>query len=324
MIHFLSPGDPTLPTGGYRYNAQVVAGLRALGERVRVHVVEAAWPDPEEPVVIELPEGEPVVVDELMLCGVQVRGGPTVALLHSPLFREQPRELQGHWRERERQVLSSMELCVATSPLTAQDLGVDAVLIPPGVAPVAPESRCPEPAWEPEVHELLNVASLIPRKGQDVLLAGLRELLAARPQASLRLRILGAEPDPAWAAQLRTLAEGLPVDFLGTRADLGPIYRSAHLLVHLAHFESWGMVLDEALAHDLPVLSTPAGALSRGGVGVMGVPPGDPGAVASALALWLDDPGHRASLRAGARAVRAPDWTATARAWKAALDDLRA
>lgn len=51
-------------------------------------------------------------------------------------------------------------------------------------------------------------------------------------------------------------AAGLPVRFLGGRADVDRFYDAADFLLHPAYSESAGKVLLEALTHGLPVLTT--------------------------------------------------------------------
>ena len=109
---------------------------------------------------------------------------------------------------------------VATSPSTAQDLGVVARIIPPGVEEALVHARVPA---EPDLHELISVGSLIPRKDHRLLLAALARLQRL-PGPAFRMRIFGGDRDPREAATLRALARGLPVSFEGEQADLGPAY----------------------------------------------------------------------------------------------------
>ena len=54
MIHWLSPGDPARRTGGFLYNARMVAGLRDRGHGVRVHRLDGSRLD-AAPVPVERP-----------------------------------------------------------------------------------------------------------------------------------------------------------------------------------------------------------------------------------------------------------------------------
>ena len=83
------------------------------------------------------------------------------------------------------------------------------------------------------------------------------------------------------------------------------------------------MVIDEALANGLPVLSTPAGALARAGDAALRVPPGDVAVLTWALDRWRHDAALRRRSVEAARGFRAPGWEAVALAWKQLLDELR-
>lgn len=308
MVHLLSPGAPGQATGGYRYNDRLVAGLRARGHHVQVHVVDGAWPDPARAVRLRLPPGEPVIADGLLACGVEVEGGPVVVLVHSPLFREQG----PGWLAREQDVLRRAEAVVYTGPQSLSDLGVDGVIVAPGVAPERARRRRTGPGLA-----LLCVASLIPRKGHLVLLEALR-----RAGGGLHLTCVGGDRDPGHAARVRAAAADLPVRFVGERADPTPWYRGADLLVHTAAFEAWGMVIDEALAHGLPVLSTPAGALAAGRPGAQLVPAGDVGQLTAALQAWRDRPALRSAQWGAAWTAHRRGWDAVVSEWEAVLRGL--
>lgn len=94
--------------------------------------------------------------------------------------------------------------------------------------------------------------------------------------------------------------------------DLDTAYADADVLVLASRGETYGMVVSEALAHGLPVIATSAGGIpealgvARDGSrpGVL-VPSGDAGALAGALADWLDDASGRARLRRAASERRA-------------------
>jgi glycosyltransferase involved in cell wall biosynthesis len=78
------------------------------------------------------------------------------------------------------------------------------------------------------------------------------------------------------------------------------------------------MVVTEALARGIPVVAADVGGVREAlgaGAGVL-VPPGDVAALGAALRRWLEDPDHRAALRAAARARRSVlgvlgDWRRT-------------
>jgi len=95
-----------------------------------------------------------------------------------------------------------------------------------------------------------------------------------------------------------------------------PRYDKADIFVLASHFEGYGMVLTEALAHGLPIVSTTGGAAAKTlpDAAALKVPAGDPAALAEALASLLDDGKRRRALAdvAFSYAPNLPDWSETA------------
>lgn len=161
-------------------------------------------------------------------------------------------------------------------------------------APLAPPAR----------HGRLELGAwghLYRLKGADHVLRALARLPAGR----VRLHLAGGEPEPAFAAEVHALARGLDVRFHGPyeAAALGAHPVSAvHAFVSgtLAH-ESWGLVLDEAVALGLPLVLPRAGAYAerlREGEGALFYAPGDERELAAVLARLHDEPGLWEDLRA--------------------------
>ena len=89
-------------------------------------------------------------------------------------------------------------------------------------------------------------------------------------------------------------------------------YARADLFVLATEYEGYGMVVAEALAHGLPVISTATGGIGdlvADDAGLL-VPPGDPDALAAAISRVLVEPFLRERLAQGARRVRdlLPGW----------------
>lgn len=336
-VHFVIPGDPATPTGGYIYDRRIVAALPAAGWQVTLHRLGDGFPlpspaelDEAASVLAAIPDGAVTVVDGLAFGAIpdlarrESARLRLVALVHHPLALETglPPETAARLYDSERAALAEAVQIIATSATTARDLaryGVPAsrigVVIPgtdPG--PVSAGSGGGPP-------HLLCVATLTPRKGHDVLFEALARL-ADRPW---RLTCAGSEErDPACAEALRRQIAALG---LGQRVTLtgaldipavAALYHQADLFVLSSRHEGYGMVLAEALARGLPVVATAAGAIPEtvpAGAGLL-VPPDDPAALAATLGRLLDEPGRLAALAAGARRLRGtlPDWdTATAR-----------
>lgn len=136
-------------------------------------------------------------------------------------------------------------------------------------------------------------------KGVDVLLRAFRELHAARPGRS-ELHVLGGPESEAFGAELRGLAEGLPVRFHGPFDAVQLRATAPHVGVFPSTcFETWGLVLDECFELGLPCVVSDLGALGEraGGAGLR-ARAGDPAALAAALRRFVDEPALWAELRA--------------------------
>jgi glycosyltransferase involved in cell wall biosynthesis len=107
---------------------------------------------------------------------------------------------------------------------------------------------------------ILFSGKLIPKKRPDLLLDAVRDL--SRPaHRPLTVVFLGdGELRPALEAESRSLT-GVRVQFAGFKNQrmLSPYYHAADLLVLPSqHSETWGLVVNEALAHGLPAVVSSA------------------------------------------------------------------
>jgi glycosyltransferase involved in cell wall biosynthesis len=138
--------------------------------------------------------------------------------------------------------------------------------------------------------------------------------------------------DPRHAQQMRRLATRLGLDdrvtFRGelSGAALDAAYRTSDLFVLASHYEGYGMVLTEAVAHGLPVVATAGGAVPDTlpeGAGLL-TPPADVDALAGALDRVLGDATLLQRLAEGARSARErlPSWPDSARRLAAELEQV--
>ncbi|MGH3467065.1 MAG: glycosyltransferase family 4 protein, partial [Thermocrispum sp.] len=311
---------------------------------LRVVPVAGGWPHPVAAdraalgeVLAALPDAAAVLVDGLVACGVPEVVVPHArrlrlgVLVHLPLPDETGLEpaVAATLARGERETLAAARVVLATSRAAARDLTTryglpDVRVVPPGV------DRAPATRGSRAGCRLVCVASITPRKGQDVLV----DALARVAELQWDLRCAGPEPDGPFAATLRARIElnGLAhrVHLVGamTGARLHACYDSADLVVLPSYAETYGMVVTEALAHGVPVLVSDVGgvqeALGAGlSAGVL-VPPGDVGALAGELRRWLTEPSWRARLRSAAlaRRGRLTTWEDAAVPLAAALRDL--
>ena len=114
---------------------------------------------------------------------------------------------------------------------------------------------------------VLFVGRFAPLKGIDRLLEAISQLQSEFP--GLRLMVIGGDgPQTGDFARLKGRARELGIDhavsFLGRvkQQDLPPYYNAADLLALPSHYESFGLVVLEALACGLPVAATPVGAVT--------------------------------------------------------------
>nr|WP_240905524.1 glycosyltransferase family 4 protein [Thiorhodococcus mannitoliphagus] len=252
-----------------------------------------------------------------------------VALIHHPLALETglaSAEAQ-RLRNSEQRALGWVRKVITTSASTARALDAyevaqeRLVVVPPGTdpAPLAKGSRGPD-------LNLLCVATLTPRKGHAVLF----EALSRIRDLPWRLTCIGsttrdAEQTAVLEAAIATLGLGDRVRLAGEldAACLDAEYDAADAFVLASFHEGYGMVLAEALARGLPVVSTTAGAIPQTlpEAAALLVPPGNVEALAAALRTLIEDRPLRASLAAGARAARAglPSWESACHAFAAAV-----
>ena len=324
-LALIVPGDPDQATGGYRYDARVAAELRRLGMAVDVIGLAGRFPDADDQAgaaldatLRALPDGHLAVIDGLALGGLPEvahrHAGrlALVALVHHPLADETGLAplVRNRLLESETRALAACRRIVTTSDFTARrlaDLGVlpDRIrVVPPGVDRAAPHR-----VTGSAVHRLLCVGSLVPRKGQDLLI----EALAGLKDLSWRLDLVGdPDRDPEFAENLEAgidrhgLADRIEIRGVQDPDTLDATYRNADVLVVPSHYEGYGMVVTEALARALPMIASTGGALidTVPPAAAVQVPAGDVRALADALRRWLVDPGLRAEKQAGARRLR--------------------
>lgn len=325
------PGRLETLTGGYGYDRRIVQGLRALGWTVDVREIIGTFPTPSDDdraaaatVLAEIPDGQPVLFDGLAFAALpdevarHAQRLRLVALVHHPLADETGLE-QGEarrLRESERRALTFAMSVVVTSRATANLLDTYGVkeervtVIEPGTDAAA----LARGSAGPRVH-LLCVATLVPRKGHQVLLHALTEMT----NLPWKLTCVGSrDRDAATAAALEREAARAElagrVEFTGEMdgETLARCYDSADVFVLPTLFEGYGMVVAEALAHGLPVVATRTGAIGElvsEEAGIL-VAPGDVAALRLALARVVGEPSLRAQFAEGARARRhlLPTW----------------
>lgn len=338
---FAVPGDLATLTGGYIYDRRLLTELRGQGRDVAHVALGASFPSPTPADMQDaarqlalLPPDCPALIDGLAMGAMDrsVLAGmvaPIVALVHHPLAHESgldpARRDRLHRSERENLELAAH--VVVPSPHTAALLTADYGVSPEAITIARPGTDRPlgrVARADPPL--ILSVGIQVPRKGHDVLIRALAQV-ADRPWQAV---IAGSALDPGHAALLSRLvhAFGLSerVRLAGrvSGAELARLYGAAQVFALATRFEGYGIVFDEAMAHGLPIVTCATGAVPdtvAPDAGLL-VPPDDPEAFATALAIVLGEAGTRAAMAAASAKAGAalPGWDATARQVGAVFD----
>ena len=103
-----------------------------------------------------------------------------------------------------------------------------------------------------ETKMVLSIGQFIPRKGFDILLKA-----AQNVQTDVGFYIIGGTPDEEYLA-LAEKADAKRIHFLEfmDKAGLEDYFRAADLFVLLTKEDVWGLVINEAMAYGLPVITT--------------------------------------------------------------------
>jgi glycosyltransferase involved in cell wall biosynthesis len=151
-------------------------------------------------------------------------------------------------------------------------------------------------------------ARLLWDKGVGVLVDAARQLREHNEHSSIRIALVGV-PDPGNPASIDEtqlqgwIAEGL-VEHWGFRQDMDQVYRQAHIVCLPSLREGLPTVLIEAAAAGRPIVASDVPGcrevVEHGENGLL-VPPGDPAALAEALALLASDPALRHRMGAAGR-----------------------
>lgn len=147
---------------------------------------------------------------------------------------------------------------------------------------------------------VLTIANHIRKKGLDVLLPAFASLVERFPETSLVM--VGDGPDRAMLEEMASsLGLGERVSFLGalTRAETIALLHHCEVFVLPSLAETFGLAVVEAMACGRAVVASRVGGMKetvRNEVNGLLVEPGDPGALADAMARLLADPDARRRL----------------------------
>lgn len=148
----------------------------------------------------------------------------------------------------------------------------------------------------PEKKVVLSVGQYIPRKGMDVLLAAAEHL-----DDSVGIYIVGGKPTPEYSdfVNRRKMNNVHFLDFM-EKPELFRWYSAADVFVLPTREDIWGLVINEAMANALPVITTTrciAGQelICHGKNGFL-VPANDSASLAARMSEVLSDDGKRSAM----------------------------
>ncbi|UBF28984.1 glycosyltransferase family 4 protein [Kovacikia minuta CCNUW1] len=217
--------------------------------------------------------------------------------LNTP-YRRYVRDRQTQRTQHRRQEWQLADVVIANSEFTKASyagagLDVEKVrVVPYGAPPVCTEGF-QGGSSEREPCRFLWAGTFSIRKGAHYLLQAWKQL---QPHSSARLNVYGAMGLPA--SLLKDVPDSVQVSGTVPRSELYKLYHQADVLVFPTLCDGFGMVVTEAFAQGLPVITTDrAGAadLVRHGDNGLIIPAGDADALADALVWCLS---HRQELKA--------------------------
>ncbi|MBT06987.1 MAG: glycosyl transferase, group 1 [Rhodospirillaceae bacterium] len=323
LVHFVVPGDINALTGGYIYDKHMIGGLQQEGLAVKLHLLEAEFPLPTgsglssaAEATEKISDGQVIIIDGLALGPLQEilevhrHRLKIVGLIHHPLANETGlrRDVAKKLGEAERRALSFCRAVVVTSQITRStlihkyDVQAEKICV---IEPGAEKASVFSPRLKGAIR-LICVASLIPRKGHNILVEAL-SLLANRPWALTCIGDLHRDPRTSRLVRNLVIKFGLTdrINFVGEVSDshLQVHYQKANLFVLASHYEGYGMALSEAISWGIPVVSTTGGAIPSTvpRSASLLVRPGDARALSCAVGRFMDEPRVRTKLLAGAR-----------------------
>jgi glycosyltransferase involved in cell wall biosynthesis len=308
-VVFVIPGDLASPTGGYAYDRQVMALLPRHGFAIRHLALPGSFPHPTADdlkttadALVGIPSTSTILFDGLAFSAIpadvlRAIKAPIIAIIHHPLsfepgLNEQQRQ---YLHTSEKTALAFAKAVIVSSPTTKAVLSMEfgypaerIVIAEPGTV------RSQRSNGSVNVPSILSVGAVTPRKGYGVLI----EALSRIAHLGWTATIAGTtERDPETANFLTSAVSAYRlsdrVTFTGEIEDtcLNALYEHADLFVSSSLYEGYGMVLAEAMAHGLAIVSTTGGAAAEtipDGAAIK-VPPNDAEVLALAIARMLED-----------------------------------
>jgi glycosyltransferase involved in cell wall biosynthesis len=269
-FYFVLPDDHHLPSGGNIYNEKLISALQAL----KVPVVSMCFEQYRQQAP-HIPEGifliDSLFVDTLRAwMPERMPGLLSVFMMHHLSSLDPPEDSSAEliFEKNERPVLAGFDAFLVSSQFSADYLQQKGLEQPKIV--VEPASERTEHNESPVVPPLraLMVANVVARKGILPLLQALKDL--SLPEDDFLLEIVGrTEMEADYYRQCLEYTRQPPL--AGKVRFSGPLpyeetlrrYTAHHLFISAARMETYGMAIQEARVHALPLLLIRGGHASR-------------------------------------------------------------
>lgn len=331
---FAVPGDLNANTGGYIYARRILERFADHGVAITHLPLSGAFPAPDEAAIADACEKFAALGKDCILLAdglawgamperaIQKLRGPIVALCHHPLYLENgvSEERRAQLLASEKKALSCASFAVASSQTTRRELESTFGFSPDRIIVAEPgtERAIRAQGSQSATLQILAVGAVSERKAYDVLVDAMAQL----GDLDWRLTIAGStQRAPETFARLQAQLAQSPVaqriTLTGEVPDaaIEAAYASADVFVLSSHYEGYGMVLAEAMARGLPIVTTTGGAAAQTAPdgAALKVPPGDANALAQALRRAITDRALRAALAENSWAAgqALPDWDET-------------
>lgn len=279
--HFIVPGDINQYTGGFIYAKRIIKELRQIGRNVILHELSEEFPNEVIPEKISLKmifdqvfDNDIVIIDWLGILAfekvLEIHHSRVIfiALIHNPVHIDTQTFSKINFEQIEIKFLSMFQQVIVTSEYTAELLrkytkGLEISTINPGIDKPAKINDSYTPNSKQPVR-IISVGSIIPRKGLFVLIEALSQL----KKFQWKLICVGnVDRDKKYVEniKMKITSHNLMdrIEFTGNVSahKLSKLYQSSDIFVLPSNFESYGMVLAEAMIYSLPIITTNAGAI---------------------------------------------------------------
>jgi hypothetical protein len=345
-INFIIPGDISLPTGGYRYDREILQAWSNLDTPYNLISLEGDFPFPSEQdrakairQIANMPDCDIAVVDGLAggampeFMAQLSKQTSVIALIHHPLCLENglSSEDQEILNAHEKEGLQFVKGIITTSIITAGTVsslfGIPQEQIGT-VLPGVDRGRPTKPRLSGQVN-LLCIGSVIERKGHTYLI----EALSSLTHYDWHLDCIGMldETSKLFAKiskliESHNLSSRITLHGAVSEETIDMAYQSADVFVLPSLYEGYGMAYAEAIVRGIPVIGTTAGAIPKTvpeDCGIL-VEPGRSDQLAAALEALISNSDkriryHRAAL---AREPEFPHWGRSAEQFLELIEDL--